>query len=155
FRWQQQSKSDEYIWKRQDLAIQLLRDWDEKTTAHRAKIDRLQAKLEGIKVAARMPPIKKELADKLWQQQGYDDGNQEEEARFQLRSELISLLNYFDSVAVAYNTQAANQQLIAYSLKDSLLRWQGRLRAFTNAAKEAEGGNEVWEAYDHLMTVLT
>ena len=144
FRWQQASKEDEYKWKRQDLAISLLRDWDEKTSDRRNRIDRLQAELQGISVAANMPPIGKDLAADIWSQVTYTEGNRTEQDRYNLRSDLISLLNYFESLSVAYYTEAANRELLDVSVGAPLRRWRKRLIEFTNYADTARN-DEVWK----------
>jgi hypothetical protein len=153
FRWQQASKEDEYKWKRQDLAISLLRDWDEKTSDRRNRIDRLQADLQGINVAANMPPISKELAAKIWSQVTYAEGNSTERELYDLRSDLISLLNYFESLSVAYYTEAANRELLEVSCGSPLKRWRKRLMEFTNYADIARN-DEVWKPYYALTRDL-
>lgn len=153
FRWQQGSKNDEYRWKRQELALQLLRDWDDKTSGKRNEIDRLQAKLQGIEVSQNMPPLSKELALAVWSQVGYGAGDLRQRDMYDLRSNLISLLNYFESLAVAYYTEAANKDLLSVSVGSPLRRWKKRLQEFTEIA-DLSRNEPVWKPFYALVRDL-
>ncbi|MFN7920321.1 MAG: hypothetical protein U0Q16_09500 [Bryobacteraceae bacterium] len=148
FRWQQASKADEYSWKRQDLALSLLRDWDDKTTVHRQRIDLLQARLQGIRISTEsdIPPMATELADAVWKQVSFTEGKQKEKDLYDLRNECISLLNYFESLAVAYYISAANQELLRVSAGPPLRGWYKRLYPFTAVADKAKNA-KVWEPF--------
>jgi hypothetical protein len=152
FRLQQEQLKDEQQWRREQLATEFLRQWDRETSANRKEVERLVVKYQERNPAALTdtPAIGLALAAEAWAALGYTEENSRGHDMWKLRDNIISMLNFFESMAVAVDRGSVDSAIIKDSMSGTMARWREKLRAFTDRADQSRK-TRVWSPYYDLV----
>jgi hypothetical protein len=127
----------EFSWRRQQLAVNMLAEWNRQTSEYRTIIDRWKHGL-----------LDPKSTDELTLREAVElndyrpkVSNTESDDREKQRHAIIELLNYCEYVAVAYQNHVADQAMIDASFTGTISQWYRKLRPFTFARSKQLGRN--------------
>jgi hypothetical protein len=105
--------TDEYAWRRQELSMRTLKEWNVTTSVHRDHIECYFRKKYGHPARDRyLPhPITYDEAKAI-----YNYGAEDDEIR-SVRNDIVDLLDYFEYISEAYNKEVLDRDIIDHSLK--------------------------------------
>jgi hypothetical protein len=152
FRWQQQARQDDYQWKRKEMSLTLLKTWNTISAQHRKEIAQLLTQIQGP--GRENAVISKSTSWRLLKLNTVVAKRSVEEDRFwQLREDLVALLNDVDQICAAVQTGVADKSIIVKSLAGALKDTQTELSAFTNAA-DSVNQRATWPYFNELTLEL-
>ncbi len=132
-------------WKRRLYATNIVAEWNEKTSDHRKAIETIRPGLVDV------DPSSKEVVQLTKVDAVSIYSSRSGTAEWELRFHLIELLNYFESISVAYRNRVGDAQIIEESVKAVFVRWHGILRDFIVVVEERRG-YEPWEPFVSVVT---
>jgi len=130
-------------WNRRNFTAALIGQWNEKTSIHRQAIEKIKPGLVDLNKKWTPVEITKAEAENIYTAKAGTD-------EWLLRFHFIELLNYFETIASAYNNKVADQIMIEESMKGVLVRWHDILVNYIHAV-EAHRGYQPWSPF---LTVI-
>ncbi|MGF1638419.1 MAG: DUF4760 domain-containing protein [Cyclobacteriaceae bacterium] len=132
-------------WNRRHYATNLIAEWNSKTFSHRKAIETMRPGLVDLDKNGDPVEITKRDATAI-----YLSNSTQNVELCELRFHFIELLNYFESISVAYRSGVGDQQIIEESVRSALIRWNDILVNFIQVVNEHRG-YEPWEPYTTLV----
>ncbi len=146
FQEQQRSFHDQHEWNRRQYTSELLGRFNAELKDHRAPI--MQAFPGLYHQVSSAPPSHEECRKILKAQKG--DFSVRGVDAFELRNHIVSVLNYFENVTLAWESQTGNQDTIKESLSLTILRWHDFFHNFILEANDEMGG-DAWPPLNRVV----
>ncbi len=138
-------------WNRRQYAVNMLADWNARTSIHRKAIESLRPRLVDVdKTSHEVVEITGDDATKIYGSLPTDSDT----TKWELRFHFVELLNYFEFISVAYSYNVADQQIIEESFRNVLERWYDILHEFINVVAENrryKNPESPWQPYVDLI----
>jgi len=141
----------EYAWRRMNVAIDLMREWNSNAIGFRNAIVKLGIELYGEPndTSYLKEPISAEEARRLWDASATSEDSAEIK-RVEMREKMIGLLNYFEYICAAYKAGAVDEKIIKVSFKAPMTRWYELLKAFIDNV-DRRRNTRTWPPYCEVM----
>lgn len=147
FKVQLSTYRDEYSWRRQNLGIDVLREWNTHTIEYRDNIvDWSLGKYGEPPPEHYIHPITPQLAQEIYH------GREPDERK--LRREITSLLNYFEYIGSAYLREAVDRTIIDESLRNAMKKWYRDLSGYMDYVDE-HNHNDTWPPFREVVKLWT
>jgi hypothetical protein len=132
-------------WNRRNFSATLVVPWNDKTSARRKAIEFLRLGLVDLDKSGDVVELTKKDATAIYVSKPANGGSE-----WELRFHFIELLNYFESIAVAYTNAVGDQSIIEDSVRNPLIGWHDILQNFIQVVAEHRG-YQPWEPYTALV----
>jgi hypothetical protein len=133
----------DHDWRRRQYALAIVSEWNDKLIPN---IRIVETKFPSIR-ENNNAPINVEVARELYMTNA---NKAEYELNFAVRAAIISILNYFEYIALAYTNGVADRKIIDQSLRASMMKWYEKLKDFENGVA-IESGVNPWLPLHNLM----
>lgn len=132
-------------WNRRKAAVEIVARWNDETSVHRKAIEEIRPGLVDLDKSERnrTPEITKADALAIYTATpGSED--------WKLRFHFIELLNFFESICVAYHHGVADKEILIISLHSPLGRWHAILVNFIDVVG-TQRGYKPWEPFELVV----
>jgi hypothetical protein len=136
----------EYRWRRQQYAVNMLAEWNDRTAPLRRGIDAALPGLLDEFQSKKGLELNLEIAKRI-----YDAGAGTPD--WEVKSNLIDLLNYCEYVAVSFQCQVGDNVILASAFQNTLVRWHETLAAFIEVTV-ARRGYDPWGEYSAFIKAI-
>lgn len=130
------------LWDKKHYAMEIVKEWDEQTAAHREAIE---CRFPALQQKNSTAEFSEAVAIKVYEAHEGDD--------LRLRQHIVSLLNHLEFISVAYKSKAANRDIIERTLTNPLIKWNGALAAYIKIDTQ-RSGRPSWTPYEELAEYL-
>lgn len=132
-------------WNRRKYAADFLQNWDLRSANYTRAIQEKFPHIRDIdRTTGKGNEITKEMAKKIYTCEPVDKEN------WELRFHIIEFLNFLEDVALAYNHNVADREMLLVSIKDTTIRWSDALRNFMEIVEECDG-TQPWRTFIDLI----
>lgn len=138
------SLRENHEWNRRQYAMNIIVNWNQNTVEHAKAIEE---QFPGIRYLDRMSGAMNEITLSRAIQ---ILGAKPESEDFNVRFHIISLLNYFEYVALSASTQVADRDIIINTLSGPIRKWISVLHNFNNAVSQCWG----FQPWDGLLKTV-
>lgn len=130
-----------FNWQKAMISYELMKEWTDKTIAHRDIIEQEYGAYMAQEKQAELKWDCKEFVDAV---KGDD--------LYGLKVAVVSLMNYFETIAVVYLRGTADRELIDITLKNSVLRYHHKIKKLADCINKVAGYNS-WEPVDRMIKI--
>lgn len=130
-------------WNRRQFAAQLLEKWSSQSVIHRKAIEKHYPGLYDHQKDDALKVLIPEQCEEIYK------STSSNEELWNLRFHLIELLNYFEYIAVSYNNNVGDREMIEKSFKCTLIKWNHLLTHFVATVKNHRKYNP-WQPFTAL-----
>ena len=121
-------------WQRRQYAMGIFRDWNDLTADHARAIEEAFPHIRDVdRTTGKRNEITKEKAKEIY------TCSPDNKACWDLRFNIIELLNHLEFMATAYSQQVADHTIIVDAFKEPLTRWHDILKNFLEVVEQCEG----------------
>lgn len=131
-------------WEKASVSFELTKEWTDKTLRHREVIEERFGTYLSKAEQADVPEGDCE---------GFVNATPEKEL-YPLKIGVISLMNYFETIAVAYLNGTADTGLIDTTLKKPVLRYYHKIKKLADCIDNV-AGYKSWEPVDQVIAIWT
>ncbi len=147
FRVQLSTYTDEYSWRRQNLGIDVLREWNSHTMDYRDNIVDWSLQEYGEPPEQHyIRPITPELAREIY--------HSRDSKISKVRREITSLLNYFEYISSAYLKEAVDRRIIDESLQNAMKKWHRDLICYMDYV-DMHNKADTWPPFRQIIAFWT
>jgi len=143
---QQRGQERQYAWLRMKEAQDILKAWDDHTGPKKADIESYFRQRYGWRA---MQPMPREDAIQIHDALAHATSD-EDKTLWQLRNEIVALLNYFETISTAAQLRIADDAILKESLGTPMVNWREYLREFTDLM-DADSKGPAWKPYYEVV----
>ena len=132
-------------WNRRHYALEIIRNWNDLTADHAKAIEEAFPHIRDIdKTTLKTTELTKEKAKEIY------TCSRDNKECWDLRFNIIELLNHLEFVISAYAEQVADREILLGSLRGPLCKWHDILKNFLDVVEQCEG-YQPWKPFiDHI-----
>jgi hypothetical protein len=131
-------------WNRRNYALQLVGEWNAKTSMHRKAIENaFPGLIDKDNRSGTCTEITKQIAQEIYK-------SRPEEANWQVRFHLIELGNHLEFISTAYLHSVGDKEILEQAFRAPLIRWHDIMANFI-AEVEVHRKYKPWEPWDRAV----
>ena len=132
-------------WQRREYALNVIKDWNKNTSEHWQAVEKKFPHLRDVdRTGGKVTELTKQQAKDIYTCEPSDLDC------WQLRYHLVELLNYLEYVALSYNQNVSDQDIIETCVKDAMIKYHDILKNVIEIVEMCEGYLP-WEPYTKLV----